>query len=44
MQELNSALISGFDLASVTGPLMDEPMQGAVFIIESISLNTEASE
>jgi hypothetical protein len=29
-------MISGFDLASLNGPLMDEPIQGAVFIIEDI--------
>lgn len=26
MKELNSALVAGFDQASVTGPLMDEPI------------------
>jgi len=36
MKEFNSALVNGFDLATLTGPLMDEPMQGAVFIIEDI--------
>lgn len=44
IKELNSAMISGFDLATVTGPLMDEPMQGAVFILESISLDKAAAE
>lgn len=38
LKELNSALINGIDLASQAGPLMDEPMQGAVFIIEDFSL------
>jgi hypothetical protein len=38
---LDSAIISGFDLASVNGPLMDEPMQGAVFIVEGISLDRD---
>ena len=37
-------MISGFDLASINGPLMDEPMQGAIFIIESISLDQEQLE
>ena len=41
---LDSAMISGFDLASINGPLMDEPMQGAIFIIESISLDQEQLE
>ena len=36
---LDSAMISGFDLAAVNGPLMDEPMQGAVFIVENVSLD-----
>lgn len=26
LKELDSGLISGFDLASTTGPLMDEPI------------------
>lgn len=30
--------MNGIDLASQAGPLMDEPMQGAVFIIEDFSL------
>ena len=38
---LDSACISGFDLASVNGPLMDEPMQGAIFILENIQQNEE---
>jgi translation elongation factor EF-G len=36
MKEFNAALINGFDLATMNGPLMDEPMQGAIFIIEDI--------
>lgn len=43
-KELNSAMISGFDLATFNGPLMDEPMQGAVFIIEDIELTVDANE
>ena len=43
-KELNSAIVSGFDLATVTGPLMDEPMQGAVFILENILVDKEAGE
>lgn len=26
--------MNGFDLATMAGPLMEEPMQGAIFIIE----------
>ena len=37
-------MISGFDLATFSGPLMDEPMQGAIFIIEDISLAEELKE
>ena len=40
IKEFNSALINGFDLASMTGPLMDEPMQGAIFIIEDIMFDS----
>ena len=43
MKEFNSAMVSGFDLATVTGPLMDEPMQGAVFILENILIDKEAA-
>ena len=43
-KELNSAIVSGFDLATVTGPLMDEPMQGAVFILENVAIDKEAAE
>ncbi len=39
LRELDSAFISGFDMASQTGPLMDEPMQGAVSLIDDIELN-----
>jgi translation elongation factor EF-G len=37
-------MISGFDLATCSGPLMDEPMQGAIFIIEDVSLAEEVKE
>ena len=43
-KELNSAMISGFDLATCSGPLMDEPMQGAIFIVEDVSLADEVKE
>jgi len=43
-KELNSAMISGFDLATCSGPLMDDPMQGAIFIIEDVSLAEEVKE
>lgn len=44
LKELDSGLISGFDLASTTGPLMDEPIQGAVFIVEKLELDQELSQ
>lgn len=44
IKELNSAVVSGFDLATVTGPLMDEPMQGAVFILENVAVDKAAAE
>ena len=34
---MNAAVVSGFDIASQKGPLMDEPMQGAVFILENVN-------
>lgn len=37
-------MISGFDLAAVNGPLMDEPMQGAVFIVENVALDEQQLE
>lgn len=44
LNELNNALLNGFDLAAMAGPLMDEPMQGAVFIIEDFDQVTQESE
>jgi len=44
LQQLDSAFISGFDMASQTGPLMDEPMQGAIFLIDDVELNAEVVE
>jgi translation elongation factor EF-G len=40
LKELNNALINGFDLASTEGPLMNEPMQGAVFILEDLRIDS----
>mmetsp|Transcript_39574 Transcript_39574/g.60492 ORF Transcript_39574/g.60492 Transcript_39574/m.60492 type:complete len:101 (+) Transcript_39574:2788-3090(+) len=31
-------------MASQTGPLMDEPMQGAIFLIDDVELNAEVVE
>ena len=31
-------------MATVTGPLMDEPMQGAVFILENVAIDREGAE
>ena len=33
-----SALVTGFDIATTSGPLSEEPMLGAVFLIETIEL------
>lgn len=44
LKELNNALINGFDLASTAGPLMDEPMQGAVFILEDLRIDTSVGQ
>ena len=36
--------MTGFDIAVSRGPLMDEPMQGTVFILEEISSLVAADE
>jgi hypothetical protein len=38
---LTNAIATGFDIATVSGPLFEEPMMGAIFIIESIELVKE---
>jgi len=44
LKELNDSIKSGFNLACEKGPLMDEQMQGAVFIIDDIIINKEVAE
>lgn len=33
-----NAIVTGFDIATKSGPLCEEPMLGAVFLIETIEL------
>jgi len=40
-RDLNSALLGGFDLATLSGPLCDEPLQGVWIIIEEVSIKGE---
>jgi translation elongation factor EF-G len=35
-RDLCNAFVTGFDIATVSGPLCEEPMLGAVFIIENV--------
>ena len=44
LKEFNAALINGFDLATMNGPLMDEPMQGAIFIIEDVHFDENSDQ
>jgi len=37
LKELSGAVMTGFNIAVSKGPLMDEPMQGTIFILEEIS-------
>ncbi|EAN34326.1 Elongation factor Tu GTP binding domain protein [Theileria parva strain Muguga] len=39
--KLISNIISGFELASQSGPLTEEPLRGVVFVIEGIYLNKD---
>ena len=39
LREYDYSVISGFQLATLTGPLCDEPMRGVCFIIESWEVN-----
>jgi translation elongation factor EF-G len=41
-KELENALMSGFELATSSGPLCEEPLLGAIFIVEDIEdISTE---
>lgn len=35
---MTNAIVTGFDIATTSGPLCEEPMLGAVFLIETIEL------
>ena len=37
-KDLDNSLMTGFDIASNSGPLFEEPILGAIIIIESIEL------
>jgi len=39
-----NGFIGGFDYASVNGPLTEEPMEGACFIIDEVNLVQESEE
>mmetsp|Transcript_2734 Transcript_2734/g.4662 ORF Transcript_2734/g.4662 Transcript_2734/m.4662 type:complete len:439 (+) Transcript_2734:1501-2817(+) len=43
-KQLDSAIVSGFEMAVSNGPLMDEPMQGAVFIVDDLELDRKHIE
>jgi ribosome assembly protein 1 len=38
LQEIEASILSGFQLATSSGPLCDEPMRGVAFIIEAIDI------
>lgn len=35
-RDVNNALVAGFEMATRNGPLCEEPMLGACFIVESV--------
>lgn len=37
-KDICNALLTGFDIATVSGPLCEEPMLGAAFFVENIEL------
>lgn len=41
LRDLNNSIVSGFQLASIAGPLCNEPMTGVAFIVEEIHLQQE---
>lgn len=41
---LENSFVNGFQLATLSGPLCDEPMMGVAFIVSNWSLNTESVE
>ncbi|KAK3601070.1 hypothetical protein CHS0354_029297 [Potamilus streckersoni] len=38
LQEFDQSVVSGFQLATLTGPLCDEPMRGVCFIVKKLEL------
>ena len=44
LPELNTAVIQGFEMATKAGPLMNEPMQSAIFILEDCQLDKEKAQ
>lgn len=40
-KDFNSSFVNGFQLATVAGPLCEEPMQGVCFVILKWEINTE---
>ena len=40
-RELMNAFVNGFSVATSSGPLCEEPMQGACFIISNIDLQEQ---
>lgn len=42
LRDLNTNIVSGFQLAALAGPLCHEPMTGVAFIVEDIILQQEA--
>lgn len=44
LRDLNTSIISGFQLATLAGPLCNEPMTGVAFIIEDIVFQQQEQE
>jgi hypothetical protein len=41
-RDMNNSFITGFDISTNNGPLCEEPMLGAVFIVDLIELVNQA--
>ncbi|KAK5582480.1 hypothetical protein RB653_004065 [Dictyostelium firmibasis] len=44
ISELDNSIVSGFQLATIAGPLCDEPMMGVCLIIEDIDITREEGD
>lgn len=44
IKDIMNGFIGGFDYATVNGPLTEEPMEGACFIIDEVKLEIEEEE